>query len=101
VSNQWPARCWLDPYLEAPVNLAQVVWAATANELNNVPTALRDRMRVLHSKSPSVSTYQRWRKGFWPISSVSVGWKRDGPYPWMEMNDVDWMSHGGVARCAD
>lgn len=46
------ARCWRDPHLEAPVNLAHVIWLATANDLGDVPAALRDRLHVLRFPSP-------------------------------------------------
>lgn len=46
------ARCWRDPYLEAPVNLAHVIWFATANGLDDVPVALRDRFLTLAFPKP-------------------------------------------------
>lgn len=46
------ARCWRDPYLEAPVNLAHVIWFATANGLDDVPVALRDRFLALYFPKP-------------------------------------------------
>ncbi|SDB74522.1 hypothetical protein SAMN02927895_05249 [Belnapia rosea] len=46
------ARCWRDPYLEAPVNMEHVVWLATANDLDGVPSPLRDRFRILSFPAP-------------------------------------------------
>ncbi|MBB5693577.1 AAA family ATPase [Muricoccus pecuniae] len=46
------ARCWRDPYLEAPVNMENVVWLATANDLDGVPAPLRDRFRILRFPNP-------------------------------------------------
>lgn len=48
------ATTWMDPYVEAPVNLAHIVWLATANELGTIPAALRDRFRVFSFPSPTV-----------------------------------------------
>jgi hypothetical protein len=47
------AATWMDPYIEAPVNLAHIIWLATANELGTIPAALRDRFRVFSFPSPT------------------------------------------------
>ena len=41
------ASRWLDPYLQAHVDLSHVLWVATANSLDGISPALRDRFRVV------------------------------------------------------
>jgi ATP-dependent Lon protease len=47
------ARTWHDPYLQASVNLAHVIWLATANTLDGIPMPLRDRCRVIRFPDPT------------------------------------------------
>lgn len=47
------ARTWHDPYLQAPVNLAHVIWLATANTLDGIPMPLRDRCRIMRFPDPA------------------------------------------------
>nr|WP_085856566.1 AAA family ATPase [Methylorubrum zatmanii] len=42
----------LDPYLETEVNLSGVSYLATVNDLSRVPSALRDRFRVIEMPAP-------------------------------------------------
>ena len=46
------SACWQDPYLQAEVDLSHVVWLATANSLDGIPTPLLDRCRVLRIPVP-------------------------------------------------
>lgn len=46
------SKNWRDPYLEAPVNLAYVIWIATANTIEGLPLPLRDRCRILEYSGP-------------------------------------------------
>ena len=46
------AAQWHDPYLQAAVDISHVVWLATANSLESIPTALRDRCRILSLPTP-------------------------------------------------
>lgn len=46
------ARRFLDPYLEAPVDLSAVNYLATANRLDGLPAALLDRLRIVRVGSP-------------------------------------------------
>lgn len=47
------ARCWYDPYIQAPLNLSGVLWIGTANEVADIPGVLRDRFRMLPFDEPS------------------------------------------------
>ncbi|MCK2057164.1 AAA family ATPase [Methylobacterium sp. 37f] len=46
------SRAYLDPYLEAEVNLSAVQYLATANSTDGIPSALLDRFRVIHVGLP-------------------------------------------------
>lgn len=46
------SRSYLDPYLEAEVNLSAVQYLATANSTDGIPSALLDRFRVIHVGLP-------------------------------------------------
>lgn len=43
---------WHDPYLQAHCDLSRVTWLMTANSLEPIPAALRDRCRILHFPDP-------------------------------------------------
>lgn len=47
------ARCWYDPYVQAPLNLSGVLWIGTANEIADIPGVLRDRFRILQFEEPA------------------------------------------------
>jgi hypothetical protein len=47
------ARQFFDPYLEGVVDLSRVVWLATANDLDPLHPALRDRFRIIELPEPS------------------------------------------------
>jgi len=46
------ASAWFDPYVQAPVDLSNVVWIGTANDVQGVPAPLRDRCRILVLADP-------------------------------------------------
>lgn len=46
------SRRWHDPYLQAHCDLSHVSWLMTANSLEPVPAALRDRCRILRFPDP-------------------------------------------------
>jgi hypothetical protein len=46
------SKAWLDPYVQAPVDLSNVLWIATANSLDGLSLPLRDRCRVLLFPDP-------------------------------------------------
>jgi hypothetical protein len=48
------ARCWHDPYVQAAVELSGVLWLGTANSVDGIPAALRDRFRILRFPSPGI-----------------------------------------------
>lgn len=43
---------WHDPYIQAHCNLSHVSWLMTANSIEPIPAALRDRCRILSFPSP-------------------------------------------------
>lgn len=47
------ARTWVDPYLQAPVDLSHVIWFGTANDVSELPAPLRDRFRILRFPQPT------------------------------------------------
>lgn len=47
------ARCYPDPALQTELDLGAVSYIVTANDLDNLPHALRDRMRVIEFPEPS------------------------------------------------
>ncbi len=46
------SRRWHDPYLQAHCDLSHVSWLMTANSLEPIPAALRDRCRILSFPIP-------------------------------------------------
>ncbi len=45
---------WQDPYLQGEVDLSHVIWLATANTVQGLPTPLLDRCRVLRIPAPGL-----------------------------------------------
>ncbi|WP_126905648.1 AAA family ATPase [Rhizobium phaseoli] len=50
--EQETSRRWHDPYLQAHCDLSHVSWLMTANSLEPIPAALRDRCRILRFPDP-------------------------------------------------
>lgn len=48
------AAQWMDPYLEAAVDVSHVIWVATANSLEGIPAPLRDRCRIIRFPEPGL-----------------------------------------------
>lgn len=46
------SRRWHDPYIQAPCDLSHVSWLMTANSIEPIPAALRDRCRILRFPNP-------------------------------------------------
>lgn len=46
------ARAFIDPYIEAPVDLSRVQYLATANTVDGIPAPLRDRLRIVRAQEP-------------------------------------------------
>ncbi len=46
------SRCWHDPYIQAACDLSHVSWLMTANSIEPIPKALRDRCRILRFPTP-------------------------------------------------
>ncbi|MGO8042119.1 AAA family ATPase [Rhizobium johnstonii] len=44
---------WHDPYLQAHCDLSHVSWVMTANSVESIPAALRDRCRILRFPDPA------------------------------------------------
>lgn len=49
------ASNWHDPYIEGPVDLSHVIWIGTANSIEDLPSPLRDRCRVIQYPAPDRS----------------------------------------------
>lgn len=47
------SRRWHDPYLQAHCDLSHVSWLMTANSMEPIPKALRDRCRILRFPDPA------------------------------------------------
>ena len=47
------ARSWHDPHIEAPVDISNIVWLATANLLDGLSAPFRDRWRILRFPAPA------------------------------------------------
>lgn len=46
------SRCWHDPYIQASCDLSHLSWLMTANSIEPIPGALRDRCRILRFPTP-------------------------------------------------
>jgi hypothetical protein len=46
------ATKWVDPYIQAPVDVSHVLWMSTANTLKGIPAVLIDRCRVILFPEP-------------------------------------------------
>lgn len=48
------SRQWHDPYVQASCDLSNLTWLMTANDVEPIPAALRDRCRVLRFPEPGL-----------------------------------------------
>lgn len=48
------ARKWVDPYIQAPVDLSHVIWIGTSNSLKGIPSVLLDRCRAIRFPEPRI-----------------------------------------------
>ncbi|WP_161993794.1 AAA family ATPase [Muricoccus nepalensis] len=94
------ARCWRDPHLEAPVNMEHVVWLATANDASELPTALRDRFRLIPVPVPSLNHLEGLSNGMMRDLVVTRGWRREWALPvdGAELRALAAMWKGGSLR---
>lgn len=67
------AGCWRDPFLEAPVDLRHVNWLASANSLDGIPSALRDRWVISKFPSPSAAHAPHLVAALWPGVVAACG----------------------------
>ena len=65
------AQAWRDAYVEAPVDLSHVNWLGTANDLEGVPRAIRDRCRIVRFPAPSPEHLRQI--AFYLMRNLSVG----------------------------
>lgn len=49
---------WHDPYIQAHCDLSHISWLMTANSIEPIPAALRDRCRILNFPSPGTGHLQ-------------------------------------------
>jgi hypothetical protein len=76
---------WRDPYIQAPINLAHMVWVATANSTQGVPPVLLDRMTVMAFPEPGPQHLHLLANSILKRSYVSRGY--DGK--WATPLDVE------------
>ncbi len=67
------ASSWRDPFLEAPVDLRHVNWLASANAIEGIPPALRDRWTISKFPSPDASHAPHLIAALWPGVVASLG----------------------------
>ena len=67
------AGSWRDPFLEAPVDLRHVNWLASANAIEEIPAALRDRWTISKFPSPDASHAPHLIAALWPGVVAALG----------------------------
>lgn len=94
------ARCWYDPYVQAPLNLTGVLWLGTANDIEDIPDVLRDRFRVLHFAEPGAEYLEPLARALMKEIVGERGmrseWAR--PLTWAELEALWAVWDGGSVR---
>ncbi|WP_374314084.1 AAA family ATPase [Dongia sp.] len=94
------ARRWVDPYIQSPVDLSNVVWIATANTLKGIPGVLLDRCRAIRFPEPRPSdmvaiSYQMLKRVF-ERRGLSSRWA--SPFTVEEMEAMSRLWQGSSLR---
>ncbi len=87
---QPPADGWRDPYLMAPVDLSQVMFMASANDLAPLPRTLRSRMTVRAVRAPGPEHFDALLPGVIESAAAHLGLSSD-MMPWISVADREWM----------
>jgi len=94
------AKCWYDPYIQAPLNLTGLLWMGTANDIEDVPAVLRDRFRVLQFGAPAADHLESLARALMAEIVIERGmrteWAR--PLTWAELDALWAVWDGGSVR---
>ncbi|MCW0236336.1 MAG: AAA family ATPase [Ferrovibrio sp.] len=94
------ARCWYDPYVQAPLNLSGVLWMGTANDVGDIPEVLRDRFRILRFGEPAADHLETLARTLLAEIVIERGmrseWAR--PLSWAELEALWAVWDGGSVR---
>ncbi|MHB0734253.1 MAG: hypothetical protein DI601_06440 [Azospirillum brasilense] len=91
---------WLDPYIQAPVDLSAVVWLGTANSLESIPAPLRDRCRVIRFPSPGLEHAEALGNHVIKRTIDDIGWHQSwgAPLDGVELAAIQRAWRGGSLR---
>lgn len=82
------ARCWRDPYIQAPVDLSHIVWVATANSPDGIPLTLLDRMTAIQFPVPDHSHLHALANAILKQTLVSQGYDERWARP-LDLEELD------------
>lgn len=94
------AAAWLDPYVQAEVDLSGVCWIATANSQEEMSGPLRDRFRVFQVPAPGPEHLEQIANGLIRTAVTARGldptWAR--PLDGVELHGLMGVWRGGSIR---
>jgi hypothetical protein len=93
---QPPADGWRDPYLMAPVDLSQVTFMGSANDMRLMPTMLRSRMTVRPVSAPGPEHFDTLLPGVIEHAAAKLSLSSE-MMPWFSGLDREWMRSMYVA----
>ncbi|BFL64899.1 AAA family ATPase [Roseomonas mucosa] len=91
---------WLDPFLQAPVDLGHAIWLATANSLEGIPAPLRDRCRIIRFPSPCAEHAEALANHIIRRTVDDIGWHQSwgAPVDGVELAAIQQAWRGGSLR---